>query len=35
MDDEQEHNLAVLPLDERGSGTGGDREPADACRITE
>jgi hypothetical protein len=30
MDDEQPRNLGVLLLDERGSGTGADRPPADS-----
>jgi hypothetical protein len=30
MDDEQQPNLGVLLLDERGSGTGADRPPADS-----
>jgi hypothetical protein len=30
LDDEQQRNLGVLLLDERGSGTGADRPPADS-----
>jgi hypothetical protein len=30
VDDEQQRNLGVLLLDERGSGTGADRLPADS-----
>jgi hypothetical protein len=35
LDDEQQRNLGVLLLDERGSGTGADRPPADSSVSSE